>query len=988
MNIGHKTAPHPEPIRSRTFADRIGWSSLRGRYLYATLAFTTLLLAAAWVADRQVRQGSTQHDANALERLAIRQTLRQFTNDIWRAQNSLHEFLLIPNRQERAQLETDLKRAATTAATLAENPWVRQTEKAHIQVSRLRDEIAQLQTHTQRLAVMRTTPEQLFPAMPVMLDRMLPAQSQFNTAATLAMAEAFDGPVTSERAEIYRAFAEARYHSTQMVGAFRLWVANRFGIFGEPQQAMRAQAANMVLYADAVNRTLKELAEFERRGALGLQGSESLRVMQQSHRDWLRVYKDVEAIYTSERWRADTPLLRDAIQPLFQQVWSNLRALEGEIESHSVSDMTALRGIAGQLSGAIWLLAVLTVMVGAVGFLGFEYSVRRPVGVLAAALRAEAAGEANVVLPQATTSETRDLVAAFAHMREQVRSRQERLETILDNAAEGIVTFDANGVIERFNKAAERLFGFSEREIVGKDIGLLIVPVNGEKRKDYARHFMRTEIQRLLGHEGEVIGRHKDGTTFTMALKISKIALEGKSLYTGLVADISERKAMVEHLKAMAEHDGLTGLYNRTYFQQELERVVERARRNGNLHCALLYIDLDNFKYVNDTLSHAAGDRLLMEVAGILHKRARKSDLIARFGGDEFTVLLYDTTPELAAQAAESFRKKLAGYGFRHEGSQVDIGCSIGVAAIGQQTTSAEEALSQADIACHLAKRNGRNQVHRFQATDADSVAAMTVDMGWSRRIKHAIENNRFVLACQPIVNTRNRDVEAYEVLIRMLDETDQLIMPSGFLPSAERFGLSVDIDRWVVVNAIETLKHQRQTLPNLRYAVNLSGQTLTQLSVCDLIQQKLGQTRLEPSALTFEVTETVAIADMAAAQSFLSRLREMGCRTALDDFGSGMSSFAYLKDLPVDEVKIDGRFVKNLATNSVDQAMVRAMNDIAHALGKKTVAEFVENEASFQLLAQFGVDYAQGYHLGRPDVSLPCKAIADNAGQPQMCSL
>ena len=969
-------------------AGRIGWSSLRGRYLYGALALTALLVAVAWFADQQVRGGSHRNDANALERHAIRRTLSELTDHIWLAQNAMHEFLLAPNRSERRRLEAALDQAAGTAATLEQNTWVRASPPALTLAGRLRDDVTQIQSQTQRLATIRTAPEQLFPAMPLMLERMLPAQSEFNTAAALGMNEAFGDNITQEQAELYRLFAEARYNSTQMVGSFRLWVANRFGIFGEPHQAMRAQAANMALYADGVNRALKQLNEYGRRGALGLQQAESLRVMSESHRNWLRVYKDVEAIYTSERWRADTPLLRDEIQPLFQQAWVDLRALEGEVVKYSVSDMAALRSIAGRLSYSIWMLAALALIVSAIGFLGFEFSVRRPVATIARALRAEAAGQANTVLPHPTTSETRDLVAAFADMREQVHSRQQRLETILDNAAEGIVTFDGDGVIERFNKAAERLFGFTEREIVGKDIGVLIVPANGEKRKDYARHFMRTEIQRLIGHEGEVTGRHKDGTTFAMAFKISKIALEGKSLYTGLVADISERKAMVEHLKAMAEHDGLTGLYNRTYFQQELERVVERARRSGNLSCALLYIDLDNFKYVNDTLGHAAGDQLLMEVAGILHKRARKSDLIARFGGDEFTVLLYDITPELAALAAESFRKKLAGYGFRHNGEQVDIGCSIGIAAIGPTTASAEEALSQADLACHLAKRNGRNQVHQFHPADTQKVATMSLDMGWSRRIKHAIEHNRFALACQPIVNTRNRDIEAYEVLIRMLDEADQLIMPSGFLPSAERFGLSVDIDRWVVVNAIETLKHQRQTVPHLRYTVNLSGQTLTQTSVCDLIQQKLEQTGLEPSALTFEVTETVAIADMSAAQAFLSRLRDMGCRTALDDFGSGMSSFAYLKDLPVDVVKIDGRFVKNLASSPVDQAMVRAMNDIAHALGKQTVAEFVENEASFQLLVQYGVDYAQGYHLGRPDVTSPCKAIADNAGHPQICSL
>jgi diguanylate cyclase (GGDEF)-like protein len=462
-----------------------------------------------------------------------------------------------------------------------------------------------------------------------------------------------------------------------------------------------------------------------------------------------------------------------------------------------------------------------------------------------------------------------------------------------------------------------------------------------------------------------------------MALKISAMLLDGKQLYTGLVADISERKAMVENLKNMAEHDGLTGLYNRSYFQQELERVVERVRRAGGICCSLLYIDLDNFKYINDTLGHAAGDRLIIEVAAILNKRARKSDLIARIGGDEFTVLLFDTTPRLSVQVAESFRARLADYLFKHSGEQIDIGCSIGVAAINPGTASAAEILSQADLACHLAKRGGRNRVHLYNTEDAESAAAMAIDMGWSRRIKEAIEKDRFVLACQPIINTATREIESYEVLIRMLDERDELIMPSGFLATADRFGLAAEIDKWVIRHAIEGLARQRVTAPRLRYAINLSGRTLTTPGVCELIQDMLKDTGLDPSALTFEVTETVAIADMVAADLFLSRLRSMGCQTALDDFGSGMASFAYLKDLPVNSVKIDGRFVKNLATSPVDQAMVRAMNEIAHALGKQTIAEFVENEESFKLLAAYGVDFAQGYHLGRPDVTLPCSSLS-----------
>ncbi len=569
-----------------------------------------------------------------------------------------------------------------------------------------------------------------------------------------------------------------------------------------------------------------------------------------------------------------------------------------------------------------------------------------------------------------------------------ILAMQRRMETILDNAAEGIITFDQLGKIESINKATEKLFGYAETEVIGHDISLLIPPPESyDKRAGYLEHFMRNEIRRLIGHEGEAIGRHKDGARFHLALKISEIVVDGMPLYTALAADISERKAMLDHLKIMAEHDGLTGLHNRSYFQNEMERYLEQVRRTGQT-CALLYLDLDNFKFVNDTLGHAAGDRLLIEVASILSKRARKTDVIARMGGDEFTVLLYNVTHEQALNTAESFRKKLANYRFRQAGESVEMGCSIGIAHITPQSRDISEIMSQADLSCHLAKRAGRNRIHMFRPADADKVTAMSLDMGWSHRIKEAIERNRFALACQPIVNARTRRVDSYEVLIRMLDEQNELIMPNGFLPTAERFGLAVDIDKWVIVNAIETLAKQRVENRNLRYSINLSGQTLSDPTVSDLILARLNATGLDAAALTFEVTETVAIADMAAAESFLSRLQRIGCKTALDDFGSGMASFAYLKDLPVDYVKIDGRFVKNLASSPVDQAMVKAMNEIAHALGKKTIAEFVENEESFRLLGKIGVDYGQGYHLGRPDLTVPCQAIVGNAGVAMSCRI
>ena len=680
------------------------------------------------------------------------------------------------------------------------------------------------------------------------------------------------------------------------------------------------------------------------------------------------------------------PSFSPRAQPLVDHINKTLMVLESEANTYTTEDMLALNQTLDYLLHSLWFLVLIGILVTASGILIFEYAIRKPITNITRAFKAEAEGITDVAVPDTHTLETHNLVSAFDYLRRQVHTRQLRLETILDNAAEGIITFDADGVIESFNQAAERLFGYAEEEVVGKDLTVIIPPHTRETRQDYLKHFIRTEIQHLIGHEGEVTGRHKDGATFPMALKISAMMLDGKKLYTGLVADISERKAMLEHLKNMAEHDGLTGLFNRSYFQQELERVVERVKRSGGMCCSVMYLDLDNFKYVNDTLGHAAGDRLIIEVAQILQKRARKSDLIARFGGDEFTVLLFDTTPMLANKIAESFRTKIAEYTFRHSGEQVDIGCSIGVTTISPQTPTAIAVLSQADLACHLAKRGGRNRVHMFNASDAESVTAMTLDMGWSRRIKEAIEKNLFTLACQPIIDTRTRVIESYEVLIRMVDERRELIMPSGFLSSAERFGLSADIDKWVITHAIHALAQQQETCPNLRYAINLSGGTLTTPGICELVEAALKETGVDPQALTFEVTETVAIADMAAAEMFLSRLQSMGCQTALDDFGSGMASFAYLKDLPVNCVKIDGRFVKNMASSPVDQAMVKAMNEIAHALGKKTIAEFVENEESYKLLVEYGVDYAQGYHLGRPDITLPCEAIARIAGNIKSC--
>jgi diguanylate cyclase (GGDEF)-like protein/PAS domain S-box-containing protein len=545
-----------------------------------------------------------------------------------------------------------------------------------------------------------------------------------------------------------------------------------------------------------------------------------------------------------------------------------------------------------------------------------------------------------------------------------IQAREQRLRSILDNTAEGIVTFDENGLIEHWNRAAEQLFGWGVADVIGTSFLQFVSNQADTTGNAAAQHLT---LAQYLARETEVVGNHQNGSRFPLSLKVSRMILEGKTKYTALIANISERKAMMENLRRLAEHDSLTGLYNRAYFHAELERAFEKVKRFEHSPFAVLYIDLDNFKYINDTLGHAAGDKLLIEVAQLLNNRTRRSDLVARLGGDEFVVLLSESNANVIQPIAESFRRHLADYAFHYDGRTVDIGCSIGVALINSKTQSSGEVMSQADIACHLAKRAGRNRIHVFTTQDDGDVHTMSIDMGWSRRIKQALEHDHFVLALQPIVATKTRKCNLFEVLIRMREADGSIIMPSGFLPTAERFGLAAEIDAWVIRHAIAHLAHARQHGADIHYSINLSGQSITTAMLTELIPTVLAQTKIAPAALIFEITETAAIADMNMAVTLLSQLRALGCRTALDDFGSGMSSFAYLRELPVDIVKIDGRFVKNIANSAVDQAMVKAMNDIAHALGKETIAEFVENENHYQVLCELGVDYGQGYHLGKP---------------------
>jgi diguanylate cyclase (GGDEF)-like protein/PAS domain S-box-containing protein len=969
------------------FVKIIGLSSIRGRFLLVSVFFVLGLLIAAWIGQNKVNETTSSNLNLSSERQILARTMQQIINHVWQTKNSLQKYMLEPKATTKKEFLENINKAISTASELDKTGWVQKIPKVQQHALVLQNNLRRIKSSGLKVMHLRINPVELYPAVGLMIHDLLPVNAEFISVSSLSIDEAFELYDQPQQKELHRLYSDLRYAWVSMISAFRNIVANRFGIFGDPKAGMRGQSQNVYLYAERIVRDIKQIRAIQKKIKPGFDQTGAPDRLSKLYQKWFKGFRKVTVLLNSKQWRKDTPILQNTIQPQFQAAWSHIQQIQDWMDKSTTEGVIDSSKIASELGATIWLFALAGFILCAMIYLFFERTIRKPLSQVVKALKDEAHGKPAKVPSTGTMEETSDLIDAFSYMRKQVRSRQLRLETILDNAAEGIVTFDADGVIEGFNLAAEKLFGYDDKEVVGKDIGVLIPPDSKYDRRDgYLEHFLRAEIKRLIGHEGEVTGKHKDGSRFPMALKISSLILDGKQMYTGLVSDISERKALMAHLKNLAEHDGLTGLYNRSYFQSELDHLVERCKRGETDHYALLYIDLDNFKYVNDVFGHAAGDDLLIKVSQILLKRLRKTDLLSRFGGDEFTALLHKVTPQIAEDVANDLRDQLACYPFKFRDKSADVGCSIGICIIDNKSNSPEEVLSRADFACNQAKRNGRNRIYTYNDSDAEKVTAMTIDMGWSRRIKDALESNKFVLGCQPIVKTHSRDIVFYEVLIRMIDENDELILPGGFLPSAERFGLSIAIDSWVVEHAINTLVQQRKTIPNIAYSINLSAQTLSQTNFCDFIEEKIKGSGIAAEALCFEITETVAISDMQLAENFLGRLQELGCKTALDDFGSGFSSFGYLQDLPVDFVKIDGRFVKNMAANSIDQSMVRAMNDIAHALGKKTIAEFVEDEASMALLSEIGVDFAQGFYLGRPDVVTPCQDILLESSTNAVC--
>jgi diguanylate cyclase (GGDEF)-like protein/PAS domain S-box-containing protein len=426
--------------------------------------------------------------------------------------------------------------------------------------------------------------------------------------------------------------------------------------------------------------------------------------------------------------------------------------------------------------------------------------------------------------------------------------------------------------------------------------------------------------------------------------------------------DVTERNESQRRLQHLADHDALTGLLNRRSFEQVVDRHLSLSRRYG-AQGALLLIDIDHFKYVNDTLGHSAGDDLILLISDALRHRLRESDVLARLGGDEFAVLLPQVDVEGARIVAESLVQDLRGH--VRDGAETrmrPVTASIGVAMVSGSEANSDELLTNADLAMYDAKEAGRDQYALYGA-DSEDEPRLRARIRWLDRIQDALEHDRFVLHGQPIVDLRSYETVSHELLLRMTDEQGAIIPPVAFLPIAERFGLVQDIDRWVIGRAID-LAAQRK---GERFSVNLSAKSLSEPDLMDFIAERIRDMRVDPRQLTFEITETAAVTNVALARRFAEGLHDLGCRLSLDDFGAGFGSFYYLKHLPFDVVKIDGEFVSGCTSNRTDQLVIDAVVRMAEGLSKETVAEFTGDRDTAAFLRRAGVNCAQGFYLGRP---------------------
>jgi len=547
---------------------------------------------------------------------------------------------------------------------------------------------------------------------------------------------------------------------------------------------------------------------------------------------------------------------------------------------------------------------------------------------------------------------------------------KESAQITLQSIGDGVITCDAHGRVEYLNPVAEELTGWRLEDSLGRTIDEIFRAFH-EETCEPLENPLAVAVRRIRSIKSvrPMLLIRKDGNELYIESTASPIR-DGTGTVTGGVLvfhDVSESRELNRRLSYHASHDVLTGLVNRREFETRLERALKSAKARETSY-ALCYIDLDEFKIVNDTCGHSAGDALLGQVGALLKSKVRWRDTLARLGGDEFGVLLESCSLEEALRTAESLREAIRNFRYTWEDRSFRLGCSIGVVPITAENEDVASVLSAADSACGAAKESGRNRVHCFEENDIDLMRRRR-EMQWAARINNALEESRFELFRMTILPLQKEDAgEHFELLLRMRDESGKIVAPDQFIAAAERYGITPSIDRWVIDSAFRWLVSEADERKRLAMcSINLSGQSLGDDKFLPYVIEQFHRSGLDGSKICFEITETAAIANFSQASRFIQALKELGCKFALDDFGTGLSSFGYLKHFPVDFLKIDGSFVKGVLHDPIDREMVRSINEIGHLTGKQTIAEFAENAEIINMLRSIGVDYAQGYGIAMP---------------------
>jgi diguanylate cyclase (GGDEF)-like protein/PAS domain S-box-containing protein len=542
------------------------------------------------------------------------------------------------------------------------------------------------------------------------------------------------------------------------------------------------------------------------------------------------------------------------------------------------------------------------------------------------------------------------------------------LQMTLESIVDGVITTDTSGHVISMNPVAEQLTGWSCEKAAGRPFSQIMHVLHEHTHKKINTSIEDIENNSVLDEPVSALLVQHGSNVETPVEYVAAPMLDTKDDIAGIVIiihDESEQRSLNRQLSFQATHDALTGLINRYEFERKLKQVFSESQKSTIQH-TLCYLDLDQFKVINDTCGHNAGDELLKQVARLLKGQLREGDVLARLGGDEFGLLLHDCDIKQAEFIAEEILQTVGDYNFFWDEFNFTINASIGITAITNEHESSEELLSNADSACHLAKESGRNRLQVFTWED-DRLLSQQRDMHWVSRINHAMEEGRFKLYFQeifPLQSDSNKFRRHGEILLRMMDKKGDLISPNMFLPAAERYSIIETIDDWVIE---ETINWLSRTQNKILTSINISGQSLSKKESVNFIVKKIKDSNINPELLCFEITETAAISHLETAIYFMTVLKKLGCSFALDDFGSGLSSFSYLTSLPVDYLKIDGSFVVDIDKDPMHYAMVKSINEVGHVMGIKTIAEYTASTHIIECLRKIGVDHAQGYAVAKP---------------------